>query len=102
MAYDLIVDGDQVDLASISGWKQFKEEMGQFPEVNEFRELVDGVADARDLYVELSNVEPARLTPPSRSILMNMRQVLKGKTGDAVVTEGFTDKEVDEQWVVSD
>lgn len=100
MAYDLVVQRVQVDVATISGWRQFRLEVGEFGV--QLQKLFDrGEADdAIELARELRMLDD--LSGSSVSIRQGMLSVLAGKTGNVILTDGMTDEDVDEDWEVGD
>lgn len=101
MAYDLAVGDRQVDLATISGWLAFKQELADVGDELD-KLIVAAEADAGKLSKQLEMLDLADLSLSTRSIVVNLLAALEGVDGLVYVTDGFTDDDIEEDWEMSD
>ena len=101
MSYYLIVEDEEDLIASIYGWKVFKEETeGQQGDTlkefisNGITDDVAGLSNDLDQLVDLS--------PESKAIYNAMNKTLGDNDGPAVLTDGTTSEDVEDDWHISE
>lgn len=100
MSYYLLLDEDEIQVASINGWKMLKSEITDAPPT--LLDLFDNgeVDDAEMLREELQQLP--KLSDSSSSIVAEMIETLTGVTGPVVLSDGMTDEDVADDWMVKD
>lgn len=89
MAYDIVVGKKVLDLATLNGWRMFKQDLiGKGDELDKL--INDAHADAELLVADLEELGDG-LSASTRSIVDGLLDSLNGAKGDVYITDGFSE-----------